>query len=81
MWKAVEQVKDEAVTDYLHRTAIPNQSLQQFDARRLVFLEGMEIGTFLLLPGGVSQAAAGDGNLYTIDSSRQYALLGTLPLQ
>ena len=47
----------------------------------MTFLEGMEIGTFLLLPWGVSQAAACDGNFYTIDASRQSPLPGTLPLQ
>ena len=68
--KSVEQIKDEAVIDYLQKTANRNVSLQQFNARRIAFLEGLEIGTFLLLSGGVSQAAACDGNLYTIDSSR-----------
>ena len=48
--KPVEQIKDEAVIDYLHKTAIPNESLQQFNASRKAFLEGKEIGTFLLLP-------------------------------
>ena len=47
----------------------------------MAFLEGMEIGIFLLLPGRVSHAAACDGNLYTIDASRQNALSGTLPLE
>ena len=79
--KSVEQIKDEVVIDYMHRTAIPNETPQQFNARRMAFLEGMEIGTFLLLPGGVSQAAACDGNFYTIDASRQNALPGTFPLQ
>ena len=79
--KSVEQIKDEPVIDYMHKTAVPNETLQQFNARRMAFLEGMEIGTFLLLPGGVSQAAACDGNFYTIDASRQNALPGTLPLQ
>ena len=72
--KSVEQIKDEAVIDYMHKTAIPNESPQQFNSRRLAFLEGMEIGAFLLIPGGVSQAAACDGNFYTIDASRQNAL-------
>ena len=49
--KSVEQIKDEAVIDYMHKTAVPNESLQQFNARRMAFFEGMEIGTFLLLPG------------------------------
>ena len=43
-------------------------------------MEGMQVGTFLLLPGGVSQAAACDGNIYTIDHTKPIALPGTLPL-
>ena len=75
--KSVEQIKNEVI-DYMHRTAIPNETPQQFNARRMAFLEGVEIGTFLLLPGGVSQAAACDGDFYTIDASRQNVLPGTL---
>ena len=78
---SVEQIKYEAVIDYIHKTAVPNESPRQFNARRMAFLEGMENGTFLLLPGAVSQAAACDGNFYTINASRQSALPGTLPLQ
>ena len=74
--KSVEHtIKDEAVIDYMHKTAILNESPPEFNARRMAFLEGMEIGTFLLLPG------ACDSNFYTIDASRQSALPGTLPLQ
>ena len=65
----------------MHRTAITNETPQQINARRMAFLEGMDIGAFLLLPGGVSQAAACDGSFYTIDASRQNALPSTLPLQ
>ena len=46
-----------------------NESLQQFNARRMAFLEGMEIGVFLLLQGRVSHAASSDGNLYTTQAN------------
>ena len=79
--KSVEQIKEEANIDYMQKTAIPDESQQQFNARRMAFLKGMEFGTFLLLPWGAWQAAACDGNFYKIDARRQSALPGTLPLQ
>ena len=61
--KSTLQIQQEAVSDYLDKTDY------QVEARRRAFIEGMQVGTFLLLPRGVSQAAACDGNLYTIDHS------------
>ena len=78
--KSTLQIQSEAVTDYLHKTAILGESADQLEARKRAFLEGMQVGTFLLLPGGVSQAAACDGNIYTIDNTKPIALPGTLPL-
>ena len=78
--KSTLQIQSEAVTDYLRKTAILGESADQLEARKRAFLEGMQVGTFLLLPGGVSQAAACDGNIYTIDHTKPIALPGTLPL-
>ena len=78
--KSTLQIQSEAVTDYLRKTAILGESADQLEARKRAFLEGMQVGTFLLLPGGVSQAAACDGNNYTIDHTKPIALPGTLPL-
>ena len=78
--KSTLQIQSEAVTDYLRKTAILGESADQLEARKRAFMEGMQVGTFLLLPGGVSQAAACDGNIYTIDHTRPIALPGTLPL-
>ena len=78
--KSTLQIQSEAVTDYLRKTAILGESADQLEARKRAFLEGMQVGTFLLLPGGVSQAAACDGNIYTIDHTRPIALSRTLPL-
>ena len=78
--KSTLQIQCEAVTDYLRKTAILGESADQLEARKRAFLEGMQVGTFLLLPGGVSQAAACDGNIYTIDHTKPIALPGTLPL-
>ena len=81
--KTTEQIQDEAVIDYLHQTAIPGESAQQFNSRRLAFLVGMRVGMFLLVPGGVSQAAACDGNLYSIIPAGEQgkALPNTVPLK
>ena len=74
------QIQQEAVTDYLNKTAIHGETVLQVEARKRAFIEGMQVGTFLLLPGGVSQAAACDGNFYTINYSLPTALPGTLPI-
>ena len=78
--KSTSQIQCEAVTDYLRKTAILGELADQLEARKRALLEGMQVGTFLLLPGGVSQAAACDGNIYTIDHTKPIALPGTLPL-
>ena len=54
----MEQIQDEAVIDYLHKTAVRGESMEQFKARRLAFLEGMMVGSFMLILGGLSQVAA-----------------------
>ena len=81
--KGTEQIQDEAVIDYLHHTPIRNETPEQFNARRLAFLAGMRVGTFMLIPGGVSQAAACDGNFYSVSlaGNEGRALPGTVPLK
>ena len=78
--KSVEQIQDEAVIDYLHKTAVRGESPEQFNARSLAFLEGMKVGCFMLIPGGVSHASACDGNMYSICHEYQKALPSTTPL-
>ena len=78
--KSTMQIQNEAVTDYLRKTAVLGEKTDQLEARKRAFIEGMHVGIFLLLPGGVSQAAACDGNIYTIDHTRPIALPGRLPL-
>ena len=78
--KSVEQIQDEAVIDYLHKTAVRGESQERFNARRLAFLEGMKVGCFMLIPGGASQASACDGNMYSICHDYQKALPSTIPL-
>ena len=78
--KSVEQIQDEAVIDYLHKTAIRGESPEQFNARSLAFLEGMKVGCFMLIPGGMSQASACDGNMYSICHDYKKAQPYTIPL-
>ena len=78
--KSVEQSQDEAVIDYLHKTAVRGESPEQFIAKRLAFLEGIKVGCFMLIPGGVSQASACDSNMYSICHDYQKALPSTIPL-
>ena len=78
--KSVKEIQVEAVIDYLHKTAIRGEAPEQFNARRLAFLEGMKVGCFMLIPGGVSHASACDGNLYSICHDYQKAQHNTIPL-
>ena len=80
--KSYEQITDELVIDFIHRTEYLGESAISKERRRLAFLEGMRAGTFLLVPRGVSQAAACDGNVYAIPQSAVItrALPNTLPL-
>ena len=78
--KPVQQIQDEAVNDYLNKTVVPGETLAETERRRRAFLDGMAAGTFLLMPGGVSQAAACDGNWYTVAYGYCRALPGTIPL-
>ena len=77
--KPVQQIHEETVNDYLDRTVMLGETLAETQARRSSFLDGMNAGTFLLMPGGVSQAAACDRNWYSIGYN--YGTLpGTLPI-
>ena len=80
--KPYEQITDELVIDYIHKTEYPGESAVNKEARRLAYLEGMKAGTFLLIPRGLSQAAACDGNVYSIPQGAMItrALPNTLPL-
>ena len=78
--KPVQQIQDETVNDYLSKTVVPGETLAETEKRKRAFLDGMAAGTFLLMPGGVSQTAACDGNWYTIAYGYCRALPGTIPL-
>ena len=50
----------------MEQTHIPGENYAQRIRRRNAFLAGMRAGSVILVPGGVSQAAACDGILYQI---------------
>ena len=74
------QIQREAVSDYLVKMAVPEETTLKVEARKRSYTEGVKVGLFLLLIGGVLKAAACDGNLYTIDQSVPLVLPGTLPI-
>ena len=64
--RSYEQIRETAVLTYLESTSRRNESYQERQRRRNAYFEGMNQGTVLLVPKGVSQAAACDGNYYQI---------------
>ena len=81
--KSYEGIVKETVENYLQKTAVQGESLMDVEARRTAFVAGLEAGTFMFVPSGLSQAAACDGNLYTMNTETAIgkALPGTLPFQ
>ena len=73
--KSAPQIQSEAVNDYLSETAIPGETLAERQTKSRAFLGGMSAGTFLLMPGVLSQAAACERNWYSI----AYSHYSTLP--
>ena len=49
--KPTEQIREEAVNDYLDKTVAIGETLAEMQARKRAFLDGMTAGYFLLLPG------------------------------
>ena len=78
--KPEQQIQEETVNEYLGRTVTVGETLAETQARRRAFLDDMNAGAFLLMPGGVSRAAACDGNWYSVGYN--YGTLpGTLPIK
>ena len=81
--KSYGDIVVETVRNYLQRTAVQGESDSDEETRRVAFIAGIEAGTFMFVPRGLSQAAACDGNLYTMNTQTAIgrALPGTLPFQ
>ena len=80
--RSYEQIVEETVQTYLQRTMEEGEATGSIELRKRAFLAGMEAGTFMFVPRGLSQAAACDGNMYTMNTGTTIgrALPGTLPL-
>ena len=74
--------KEEITLGYLERTHIQGESYESRLAKRNAFEAGMKAGSFILVPRGVSQAAACDGLTYQItpESDMTVPLPGVLPI-
>ena len=79
--KTTEQIKKEAVDDYISRTVRVGETERETEARTQAFIAGMSTGTFVFVQAGVSQAAPCDGNVYTITTADQANVpAGALPI-
>ena len=69
--KSYSQVIDETVADYLQHTAQPGETVRDRQIKRQAFIDGLQSSAFIFLPPGVSQAAACDGLVYSVDYNGQ----------
>ena len=59
-------MQEQVTFDYLERTHRSGESYETRQRRRHAFQAGMQAGAFVLIPRGLSQAAACDGNNYQV---------------
>ena len=69
--KSYDQVKEETVDDYLNQTAQPNETVRERQIKRNAFIDGIQSGVFNFIPPGVSQSAACDGMVYSVNYNGQ----------
>ena len=69
--KSYDQVIEETVADYLDQTAQPGETVRERQIKRNAFIDGVQSGVFTFIPPGVSQAAACDGLVYSVNLGRQ----------
>ena len=69
--KSYDQVIEETVADYLNQTAQPGETVRECQTKRNAFIDGIQSGVFTFLPPGVSQAAACDGLVYSVNYNGQ----------
>ena len=80
--RSYEQIRETAVLTYLESTSRRGETHYDQQRRRDAYLAGMNQGTVLLVPRGVSQAAACDGNYYQIpqENAESNPPPGVLPI-
>ena len=80
--KSFETIKEEILFNFLEQTHIDGESYQTRLRRRKAFQAAMQAGSFILVPRGVSQAPACDGNKYQVATNDRHLsyIPGVLPL-
>ena len=69
--KSYDQVIEETAADYLNHTAQPGETVRERQIKRNAFIDGVQSGVFTFIPPGVSQAAACDGMMYSVNYNGQ----------
>ena len=69
--KSYDRVIEETVADYLDQTAQPGETVRERQIKRNAFIDGIQSGVFTFIPPGVSQAAACDGLVYSVNYNGQ----------
>ena len=69
--KPYDQVIEETVADYLDKTAQPGETVRERQIKRNAFIDGVQSGVFTFIPPGVSQIAACDGLVYSVNYNGQ----------
>ena len=69
--KSYDQVIEETVADYLDQTSQPGETVRERQIKRDAFIDGVQSGVFTFIPPGVSQAAACDGMIYSVNYNGQ----------
>ena len=69
--KSYDQVIEETTADYLNQTAQSGETVRERQIKRNAFIDGVQSGVFTFIPPGVSQAAACDGMVYSINLNGQ----------
>ena len=69
--KSYDQVLEETVADYLDQTAQQVKTVRERQIKRNALIDGIQSGVFTFIPTGVSQAAACDGLVYSVNYNGQ----------
>ena len=82
LWEPFIDIREAITLGYIEQTHKPGETYEQRIVRHDTFQDGMKAGSFILVPWGVSQAAACDGNFYQImaESYEHLPAPGVLPV-
>ena len=69
--KFYDQVIEETVADFLNETTQPGETVRERQIEEISFIVGIQRGVFTFLAPGVSQAAACDSLLYSVNYNGQ----------